>query len=219
MERTQKIYTTGADPEDAKRAMIMLHGRGSDINDMKSVIPSLRLKSDTYIILPEAPLEIMPGRYAWYSHFWNEQLEDNLSQLENSFSVINACIQNLEENNLKVEDTILLGHSQGGNLLLEYIAAYPNAFKAVIILRGCFLGEHARDRHFKKKVDRRTRFILHAGRRDPYIPAKKFDQTVAILEKLGASRIHRKQFDAGHGICRQELNDIKKMLKENFVNV
>lgn len=215
-EDQSEFYTCGVDADEARYGVIMLHGRGSDINDMKSVVPTLNIKKDSYIIIPEAPQEIMPGRYAWYSHFYNEKLDENLQQLSQSFEILDRCIRTLQNEGINMENIILFGHCQGANLLLEYMAANPQPVKAVVILRGCFLGEYSHERDFRDNMPEGTKFIIHSGRRDPYIPAKKIDQTCNILNKLKTTNLHRKQFDAGHGICREELNELKKLFKNDF---
>ena len=217
MENNHQVYKGGADAKDAHTGMIMLHGRGSDINDMKSVIPPLHLKG-VHLAMPQAPFEIMPGRYAWYSHFWNENLNENLQQLEPSFQLIDHCLDEMLESGLKYEDIILFGHSQGANLILEYFTQFPKPVKAVLALRGCLLGEFTSDRNFDETLPKETKVIIHSGRKDPYIPAKKTDQTINLLKKLGAN-VFGKTFEAGHGICRPELMDIKKMFKSDFETV
>lgn len=211
MSTQSKVYSSGDDPKEAEFGMIMLHGRGSDINDMKSVIPPLHLKK-VHLLMPEAPIEIMPGRYAWYQHFWNENLDENLSQLHESFEIIDKCVQQMQNGGIETEDIVMFGHSQGANLLLEYFAANPQNFKAVLLLRACFLGEFTIDRSFDKELPENTPVIIHAGRKDPYIPQKKVDQTVEQLDRMGAN-VTKRLYETGHGICRPELVDIKKMFR------
>jgi phospholipase/carboxylesterase len=213
MKGEHKIYTGGNEPDESELGMIMLHGRGSDINDMKSVVPSLRLKN-VHLMMPQAPFEIMPGRYAWYSHFWNENLEENLKQLSASFEVVDQCISDMINAGIDEENIVLFGHSQGANLLLEYFVSNPRSIKAVIALRGCLLGEFTIDRRFENDLPSDTPIIIHAGRKDPYIPVKKIDQTVEMLNKLGAPT-QKRLYETGHGICRSELMDVKKMFKQN----
>lgn len=204
----------GVDPGDARYGFIMLHGRGSDINDMRSVLPTLQLK-DAYVLLPQAPLEIMPGRYAWYPHFWNENLEENLEHLENAFRLINSCVNDMVNKGIKQEKIVLLGHSQGANLIMEYYGFKPRPFQAVVSLRGCFLGNFGEERHFSGKKFPNTIIMLNAGRRDPYIPIRKIDQTYNTLKRMGA-RVFKRQYETGHGICRSELIDLRKLIARDF---
>jgi phospholipase/carboxylesterase len=212
MKGEHTIYQGGSEPDQSDLGMIMLHGRGSDISDMKSVVPSLRLKN-VHLLMPRGPFEIMPGRYAWYSHFWNENLDENLRQLSNSFEVVDQCISNMIDAGIEQENIILFGHSQGANLLLEYFVTNPRPIKALIALRGCLLGEFTIDRNFENELPDDSPLYIHAGRKDPYIPVKKIDQTLDLLQKLGAP-VKKRLYETGHGICRQELMDVKKMFKQ-----
>ena len=85
---------------------------------------------------------------------------------------------------------------------------------SVIALRGCFLGEYSIDRNFNEKsLPANTKVIMHAGRNDPYIPFKKVEQTAQKLQNRGAD-VTTTQYKTGHGICREELNDIRHILTD-----
>jgi len=209
------IHREGPDADEAKYGMVMLHGRGSDVNDMKSVLPNLQLEK-VHIVILQAPIEIMPGRFAWYRYFWNENLEQNLKDLKNSFNILEHCIADLEQYGIEQKDTMLFGHSQGANLVLEFFSQKNFPLKAVIALRGCFLGEYSIDRNFDtESLPDNTKVIMHAGRNDPYIPFKKVEQTAQKLENRGAD-VTTKQYKTGHGICRDELIEIRQFLKNEL---
>ncbi len=207
------IATAGTNPDDADIGIVMLHGRGSDSSDMKSVYTQLYIKN-VYAIMPRAPFEIMPGRYAWYAHFWNVNLEENLKQIKESFILLDDCINQLNEKGFSDDQIVLIGHSQGANVLMEYCVNFPRKFKAIVSMRGCFLGNVGANREFKERLAG-VSVVLNSGRQDPYIPQKKVDQTSAILEYLGANVI-KKQYETGHGICRAEIMDLRKLFKNNF---
>lgn len=207
------ILTSGINPKDADACIVMLHGRGSDSSDMKSVYMQLYHKN-TYAVMPRAPFEIMPGRYAWYSHFWNVNLEENLKQIKESFLLLDECVNDLTEMGVPENKIVLLGHSQGANVIMEYVANFPRKYKAIVSMRGCFLGNIGSNRAFEKRLSGVT-VVLNSGRQDPYIPQKKVDQTSALLEYLGATVI-KKQYESGHGICRAEIMDLRKLFKSDF---
>lgn len=207
------IASSGLTPDKADIGIIMLHGRGSDSSDMKSVYTQLYHKN-SYAIMPRAPFEIMPGRFAWYAHFWNVNLEENLKQIKESFLLLDSCVNQLIEKGFKDEEIVLIGHSQGANVLMEYVANFPRKYKAIVSMRGCFLGNIGSNREFKERLAGTT-VVLNSGRQDPYIPQKKVDQTSKILEFLGANVI-KKQYESGHGICRAEIMDLRKLFKNDF---
>lgn len=208
------VLKLGEELKDAKYGIIMTHGRGADGNDMRSIIPMLEIKHAAFQI-PQAPYEIMPGRYAWYRHFWNENLFLNLQELDHSFSILDECIKEFTDNGIPLERILLFGHSQGGNLILEYQMSRPKNFKAIIALRSCIIGKTTFDREFADKLPPSTQIILCAGRRDPFIPNRKVDQTKAIMQKLGANVV-KHQYEAAHGISRAELVDLRKFLAKNL---
>jgi len=205
------IFKGDENVDEADYALIMLHGRGSDVNDMKSCLPILQLKK-VHVVIPQAPFEIMPGRFAWYRYFWSENLEQNLKDLNNSFELLDHCVAELLEHGYDHSNIILFGHSQGANLILEYFLKTRASYHSVFALRGCVLGEYKIDRNFDDTdLPKKTKIYIHSGRRDPYIPPKKIDQTVSLLRKLKGNVTHS-NFEAAHGICRKELIEIKNKL-------
>lgn len=194
-------------------AFVMAHGRGCTTGDMQSIIPMLELKTAAYLI-PEGPYEIMPGRFAWYRHFWNENLFLNLQEMDHSFSIIDDALKQLNQRGFKDEQIVLFGHSQGGNLMLEYMMTKPRAFKAVITMRSCLIGKSTAEREFAEQIPN-IPIVLCAGRKDPFIPIRKVEQTAMVMETAGAFVIRRK-YEAGHGITRSELVEIRKMFAVDF---
>lgn len=210
---TKPPVKLGAAYETAKMAFVMAHGRGSTTGDMQSIIPMLELADAAYVI-PEGPYEIMPGRFAWYRHFWNENLFLNLQEMDHSFSIIDECLTMLNKKGFKDDQIVLFGHSQGGNLLLEYMMTKPRAFKAVITMRSCLIGKSTSEREFAEVIPH-IPVVLCGGRKDPFIPIRKIDQTAAVMENAGAFVIRRK-YESGHGITRSELVEIRKMFPVDF---
>lgn len=213
MSGQKPVFSTGTDLSAAKFGMIMLHGRGSDPHDMQSIIPMLELRN-THVLIPEGPYEIMPRRFAWYRHFWNENLFLNIQEMDHSFSIIDDCVQSLEKGGLETENIVIFGHSQGGNMALEYFVRTQKKFKAVIGLRSCLIGKTTMERDLPPKVPNTT-VVLCSGRKDPFIPNKKVDQTKDLLTKLGAN-VMKKQYEAAHGVSRPELIDLRKLFDSDF---
>lgn len=214
IKESDTIFCTGCAPDEATLGFIMLHGRGSDASDMRSVLPDLFART-AYALMPQAPLEIMPGRFAWYPHFWNENLEENLKYLHKSFEKIDLCIDHMHRVGIKDEQIVFISHSQGANLSLEYYLTHPRPYKAVISMRGCVLGNFNDERDFNDEL-KSTLISLNAGRKDPYIPMKKIEQSYDILKRLGADKVIKKQYETGHGICRTELMDLRRLIKKDF---
>ena len=205
--------TGGCDPDKAEYGVILLHGRGSDGSDMHPVFTSLYLRQ-SFALFPHAPFEIMQGRLAWYTKFWNDDPDHNLAEMSQSFTVVEKCLDEFKRHNIPEENLILIGHSQGANLMLEFVVDNPRPFKAVVAMRGCFLGNLDVEREFTGDLNG-IKFILNSGRKDPYIPIKKIDQTSELIQQLGGDVFYR-NYDTAHGICQAELRDLRKLFHKNF---
>lgn len=213
MNGIKPAVRTGVDIESATTGIIMVHGRGSDTHDMQSLLPMLEI-DEAAILIPEGPYEIMPGRFAWYRHFWNENLFLNIQEMDHSFSILDDCVREFTSHGMPTDNIVLFGHSQGGNLCLEYFVSKQINFKAVIGCRSCLIGKTTYERDLPDKLPA-TNVILCSGRTDPFIPNRKVDQTKNFLQKAGA-HVKKKQYEAGHGICRSELIDLRKQFASNF---
>ena len=205
--------TAGCSPEEADYGVILLHGRGSDGTEMRPVFSSLYLRK-SYALFPHGPFEIMQSRRAWYTQFWNVNPTENLQEISHSFGIVEQCLDEFKRHNIPESQIALIGHSQGANLLLEFVVDNPRPFKAVVAMRGCFLGNIDVDRQFASDLSG-IKFVINTGRNDPYIPARKTDQACDNLKEMGGEVFHR-NYKTSHGICQAELNDLRKLFHKDF---
>jgi phospholipase/carboxylesterase len=194
--------------------IIMLHGYGSDENDLFSF--ASELPSKYAIISLKAPYGLNPHGNAWYAiHFDNldgKWSDDNqaIKSREMVVSTINEIIEKypVDKNNIT-----LLGFSQGTILGLSIALSYPEKIKNLIGLSGYvnigILKEDYQENDFKN-----LNIYSSHGTLDQVIPLEWAIKTKKFLSNI-VSNFTYNEFPVGHGVSPQNFYDFKNWLEKH----
>lgn len=198
-------------------ALIMLHGYGSDENDLFSF--ANELPEELFIISVRAPFPMEPFGNAWYAiNFdadkgkWNDN-----EQAKESCDLILKFIE--EVNNtypINTNSITLLGFSQGSILSYALAMAYPEKIKNIIALSGYInhdiipTQEQLLEKDFSK-----SNFYCSHGSLDQVIPIDWARQTSPFLNTLNINH-HYSEFPVGHGVTPQNFYEFKKWLSDKI---
>ena len=111
----QPVLLTGEPIDQAKAAMVMLHGRGASAEDILELIPELKQPGFVYLA-PQA------AGNAWYPNSFLAPIASNEPALSSALFTIENILAQLGEAAIPIERTIILGFSQGACLTLEFVA-------------------------------------------------------------------------------------------------
>ena len=117
--------------------LIMLHGYGSDENDLFSF--ASELPEELFIISAKAPYPLQPFGNAWYAiHFDAPQgkWSDNEQALESRDLIAKFIDEVCENYPVDASNVTLLGFSQGTILSFATALTYPSKIKNVVALSG-----------------------------------------------------------------------------------
>lgn len=172
-----------------KKLCIMLHGYGSNKQDLEGLIPELKVKSDVKFVALNAPevCEEGNGGKQWYSlrHFDREDLtpQEKLKLVESEIYkglnyVKDSINKELKKENLEWKDLIILGFSQGGGMALQMslISEKNNAPNKCIALSPINIFD-------KMYENQNTNVLICSGIEDPLISSSDICETVNILVK------------------------------------
>ncbi|MEQ9262114.1 MAG: alpha/beta hydrolase-fold protein [Owenweeksia sp.] len=197
--------------------LIMLHGFGSNEQDLFSMAPMLNQKF--LIVSARAPHQLPWGGFAWYEINF-EQLGEgkmsNIPQAKESVKRIETFVKEVQEAyGGDPENTWLMGFSQG--CILSYAVAMrsPMNFKGVLALSGYILKEITPDQFNPAELQELVFFVSH-GIQDDVLPVEWARQSVKILEKLNVEHQYC-EYPMGHGVIPECFEDIKKWLKTRQV--
>lgn len=179
---------------NGKKAVLMLHGRGSNGEDMIKL--SNHFNATCYALTAQ--------NNEWYpAPFINPRI-DNEPKFSESLSKIHEIVSQIKKDHAEV---YILGFSQGACIALEYGALYD--VSGVIAFSGGFLGK---DKELPQKVEAKKALIC-CSTNDPFIPLKRAKDTADIYSKYSALVITNFYEGNSHSISNTDLE-----LAKAFVN-
>lgn len=195
--------------------LIMMHGYGSDENDLFSF--ATELPEELFIISVKAPYPMQPYGNAWYAiNFdaergkWNDNEQAKASR-DLIAKFIDEAIATYPVDENKVS---LLGFSQGSILSYAVALAYPEKVKNIVALSG-YIVEDIFPEDIKTKDYSNLDFYCSHGSVDQVIPVDWARQTPAFLNNLKIKNQYS-EFPVGHGVAPQNFYELKTWLAERI---
>jgi phospholipase/carboxylesterase len=192
--------------------LIMLHGYGSDENDLFSF--ASELPEELFIISVRAPYKMQPNGNAWYAiNFDADQKKwsDDEQAKESRDKISNFIDEVVEAYPINKNNITLLGFSQGTILSYAVALSYPEKIRNVVALSGYINLDIIKD-NFKSNNLSKLNFYCSHGRVDQVIPVDWARRTPEILKKLNVDYIYE-EFPVGHGVAPQNFFSLKAWLK------
>lgn len=191
--------------------LIMLHGYGSDENDLFSF--AAELPEELFIISVRAPYPMQPYGNAWYAiNFDAEQRKWNDDeQAKKSRDLIATFIDEvIETYPVNKQNVTLLGFSQGSILGYAVAFTYPEKVKNVIALSG-YISKDMFPGALEANDYSHLDFYCSHGSVDQVIPVAWARQTPAFLSGLNIKHQYS-EFPVGHGVAPQNFYELKDWL-------
>ena len=204
IHQRQPILTTGAPLDQARAAMIMIHGRGATADSILELTTEFEQPEFAYIA-PQA------AGNAWYPYPFTAPLERNEPYLSSGLATIESIVAHLATNGIPVERTVILGFSQGACLSLEFAARHARRYGGVIGLSGGLIGPDGTPRNYPGSFDG-TPIFLGCSDRDPHIPKQRVEESAVILKQLGGEVTMRLYPNMGHTVNRDEIVSINGIM-------
>jgi phospholipase/carboxylesterase len=187
----------------AKKAIILLHGRGADAEDILPLANSFC--DDTfYIAAPQAT------NNAWYPYTFLSPEERNEPWLTSAVTMIKRLIDSIS---VQIPSTCiyLMGFSQGACLALEVASQYAVKYAGIAAFSGGLIGEKIKPEKYKGNFDGTKVFIGNSDN-DPHIPQIRSEVSRDVMEKLGADVTLRIYPGMAHTIIQQEIETVSRLM-------
>ncbi len=203
------VYRPAAEQTDKPEVLFLLHGYGSNKEDLFSFANYLPDKFA--IIALNAPHALPFGGFAWYELQFTAAMErvSNYTQAQKSLSLI---VENMtyycERYQLDASQLSCLGFSQGAILSWALGLDQPQKIKQIIGLSGLIdpeLLQHPIE-HYKNVVA----FASH-GTEDATLPIAYTRETVGILHQNNP-QVSYHEYPAGHTISQENFTDMVNWL-------
>lgn len=192
-----------------KNLMIMLHGYGSNGDDLMALKPFFdRLLPDTYFYSPNGIEECELGVYGYQWFSLMDRTDEAIQrELDTKGEKIKEMIEaKMKEVGVSHENTILLGFSQGTMLSMYLNLSSDVAFKAVLGFSGrLFLP--------KEVKNKTTPICLIHGKDDDVVPYSSLDLAKGQLDRLGIKVDTLGIENLAHSIDMEGINFAVNFLK------
>lgn len=195
--------------------LLMLHGYGSDENDLFSF--AQELPEDLFIVSARAPFAMEPFGNAWYAIHWDTTSGkfSDTEQAKKSVVLIANFIDELIANYpVDKYNVTLFGFSQGTILSYAVALNYPEKIKNVIALSG-YIQEELLSKEVKTKNYAHLDFYCSHGSVDQVIPVAWARETKPFLDNLGIKNQYN-EFPVGHGVAPQNFFELKAWLEKRI---
>jgi phospholipase/carboxylesterase len=163
----------------AKKVLIMLHGRGGTADSIIALTTLLHVEEYS-IIAPQATSN------AWYPQRFIAPKTQNEPWLSAAIANIHTIIDELIEKGFLSTQIYLLGFSQGACLALEATAQKAQQYGGIVAFTGGLIGETL-DMHTYSGNFQDTPIYIGTGNPDAHVPVERVLASEKILTQLGAN--------------------------------
>ncbi len=202
--QNQPIRVAGAPLNEARGAMVMLHGRGATAESILTLVPALGVPDFAYMA-PQA------GGNSWWPQSFLAPIPSNEPGISSAMLAVEGALARIVAGGVPLERTMLLGFSQGACLAAEYAARHARRYGGVVALSGGLIGPEGTPRNYGGSLDGSPVF-LGCSDIDSHIPAERVRQSASVLERLGGVVTMRLYPGMGHTINDDELNAVRAIM-------
>jgi phospholipase/carboxylesterase len=199
-----EIIRKGLALGQAKKAIIMIHGRGATAESILMLVPHLNL-TDYAILAPQA------NGNTWYPFGFMASDEGNKLAMENSLKVVSQAWDELIKAGILPEHIFLLGFSQGACLSLEFAARNAQKMGGVVAFTGGLIGEKLKPENYSGDFEG-TPIFIGSSDRDFHVPTKRINESAELLQKMGAKVTVKLFNDPDHRIRVEEINWVNQQI-------
>jgi len=200
------IVERGLPVDKASKALIMLHGRGSNAADMLNLAKVLD-DGRFYIAAPEAT------NHVWYPYSFMAEDKSNEPWLQSAVETIKRLIDETSHH-IPKNQIYLMGFSQGACLSLEVSSRYAEKYGGIAAFSGGLIGKKINKDKYHGDFEGTKVFIGNSDI-DPYIPLERCVESKEIMNGLGANMTLKVYEGMGHNVNDDEIKWIRKHMLNN----
>ncbi|MBO6522747.1 MAG: dienelactone hydrolase family protein [Balneolaceae bacterium] len=207
--QNQPVAVTGKDINEAKFAMIMIHGRGASAQSIIGLSNEFENTDDFIFLAPQA------SDHTWYPYSFLAPRDQNQPGINSGLKAISDIIKKLNAQGIANDHIFLLGFSQGACLASEYAVRNPDKYAGVIALSGGVIGDSINPSEYVGDL-KETPMFMGCSDVDAHIPVQRLDETQKVFEKLGA-KVQKKIYPGmGHLVNEDEIRNINTLIEQSL---
>jgi len=199
----QPVRTAGKALNQARAAMILVHGRGARAEDILGLVDQLSSPGFAYLA-PQA------AGNTWYPNRFLAPVDSNEPWLSSALGVIDGLLARVAAAGIPPERTLLLGFSQGACLALEFVARHARRYGGLVGFSGALIGPDDTPRSYAGSLAG-TPVFLGCSDVDPHVPKERVHQAATVLHSLGGEVTERLYPNLGHTVNEDEIDFVRHM--------
>ena len=191
----------GPEPASARAAVVLLHGRGRDPEDVLGLADRLG-EPDVAFLAPAA------RGGTWYPGSFLAPFADNEPYLSSALGVVDELVHSLGDG----ARVVLAGFSQGACLAAEYALRHPRRYGGLILYTGGVLGPPGTT-WTPRGTFEGTPAYLGTADPDDWVPVRRVEETAALFSAMGADVSLDVFSGMDHLVNEQEIAAGKALLR------
>jgi predicted esterase len=203
----QPVRTAGAPLDEARVAMVMVHGRGASAESVLTLAPALAMDGVAFL----APQAGGSQGSQWYPYGFMAPIERNEPGITSGMHAIERVLARIAAAGIPAGRTLLLGFSQGACLASEFVARHARRYGGLAVLSGGLIGPDGTPRDYAGSLDG-TPVFLGCSDVDAHIPAARVRESADVLRRLGGEVTMRLYPGMGHLVNDDEIAHVRAML-------
>ncbi|SKC84035.1 alpha/beta hydrolase [Ohtaekwangia koreensis] len=203
----KEIVTAGKNIKEAKKALIMLHGRGAEASDILSLATHLNVK-EYALVAPQAT------NYTWYPYSFMANPDHNEPWLSSALQLVGDIVKDLNAAGITSENIYFAGFSQGACLTLEFTARNAKKWGGIVAFTGGLIGDKLYTQNYTGNFAG-TPVFIGTSNPDPHVPVERVQATTGVLKNMHAAVTEKVYQNMGHTVSQDEIDQANKLV---FVN-
>lgn len=128
------LVELGASVDVARVAAVLVHGRGQTPDFISELVAARVPRDDVAYRVPHA------AGGTWYPEGFLVPLERNQPWLDHALATVEAARDRLSAQGFGRDRVVLIGFSQGGCVVAEYVRRHPGRYGGVVVCTGGLAG-------------------------------------------------------------------------------
>jgi phospholipase/carboxylesterase len=200
----KNIITAGKKLSEAKKALIMVHGRGGSAEDILSIASHLNVK-DFALLAPQAT------NNSWYPYSFLAPTSSNEPALSAALNILKDTITEVINSGIAKENIFFLGFSQGACLTLEFVTQNAARYGGIVAFTGGLIGDKIYTENYTGDFSD-TSIFIGTSDSDPHVPVERVEATSTILKERNAAVTLKIYNNMGHTISQDEINQVNHLI-------
>ncbi len=200
----QDVLTAGKKLSEAKKVLIMIHGRGGTAENILSLAQHLDLQ-DYALLAPQAPDN------TWYPYSFMAPLQQNEPYLSAALTAVGDLVNELIAQGFTEKQLYFLGFSQGACLTLEFVTRNATHYGGVVAFTGGLIGDKIYKDHYAGDF-KKTPVFIGTSNPDMHVPVERVYATSNILRDMNADVTEKVYPNMGHTITQDEIDQANTLI-------